>query len=209
VGPLRPCRSSTAVIWSTTSARRWRPSSLTIEPRCRPRRQAQPRHSCRAGARCPSRGWIRAGARAPPKDSARPRVRARRNAPRVAAYQAVHTLHARGTPIAAIARALGLSRPPVYAYLRRHAPPSPKRPQWRPSARVLTPYVPYLIRRWRESGADSMQLWREIQARGYRHSARTVCRFIPSSGTSVSRRAHCPRPSVSSAWPPGPPGSRR
>jgi transposase len=43
---------------------------------------------------------------------------------------------------------------------------------------VLTPYTPYLIRRWRESGADSRQLWREIQALGYTHSARTVGRFI-------------------------------
>ena len=105
-------------------------------------------------------------------------ARERRNAPRVAAYQAVHTLHAQGTPIAAIARALGISRPTVYAYLRRDTPPGPKRPQWRPSAQVLTPYIPYLIRRWRESGADSMQLWREIQALGYTHSARTVCRLI-------------------------------
>ena len=105
-------------------------------------------------------------------------ARERRNAPRVAAYQAVHTLHAQGTPIAAIARALGISRPTVYAYLRRDAPPGPKRPQWRPSAQVLTPSIPDLIRRWRESGADSMQLWREIQALGYTHSARTVCRLI-------------------------------
>jgi transposase len=43
---------------------------------------------------------------------------------------------------------------------------------------VLTPYLRYLIRRWRESGADSRQLWREIQTLGYTHSARTVCRFI-------------------------------
>ena len=43
---------------------------------------------------------------------------------------------------------------------------------------MLTPYVPYLIRRWRESGADSRQLWRERQTLGYTHSARTVCRFI-------------------------------
>jgi transposase len=42
----------------------------------------------------------------------------------------------------------------------------------------LTPYIPYLIRRWRESGANSARLWREIQALGYTHSARTVCRFI-------------------------------
>jgi transposase len=43
---------------------------------------------------------------------------------------------------------------------------------------VLRPYLPYLIRRWREGITDSMQLWREIQAQGYVHSARTVCRFI-------------------------------
>jgi transposase len=43
---------------------------------------------------------------------------------------------------------------------------------------VLTPYVPYLIRRSRESGADSRQLCREIQRLGYTHSARTVGRFI-------------------------------
>jgi len=43
---------------------------------------------------------------------------------------------------------------------------------------VLRPYLPYLIRRWREGVTDSMRLWREIQAQGYTHSARTVCRFI-------------------------------
>jgi transposase len=43
---------------------------------------------------------------------------------------------------------------------------------------VLTPYLPYLIRRWRETQAESTQLWRELQALGYTHSARTVCRFI-------------------------------
>jgi hypothetical protein len=56
--------------------------------------------------------------------------------------------------------------------------PARNAPQWRPSAQVLTPYLPYLILRWRQSGANSAQLWREIQALGYTHSARTVCRFI-------------------------------
>jgi transposase len=55
---------------------------------------------------------------------------------------------------------------------------------------VLTPYVPYLIRRWRESGADSRQLWREIQTRGYTHSARTVGRFI----TRLRRAAEAGHP---------------
>jgi transposase len=96
----------------------------------------------------------------------------------VAIYEAVHTLRAQGPPIAIVARQLGISRPTVYAYLRRDTPPGPRRLQRRPSARVLTPYLPYLIRRWRESGADSRQLWREIRALGYTHSSRTVCRFI-------------------------------
>jgi transposase len=93
-------------------------------------------------------------------------------------YEALRMLHAQGIPIATIARRLGISRPTVYTYLRRETPPGPRRFQWRPSARVLTPYLPYLIRRWRESQADSVQLWHEIQALGYTHSARTVCRFI-------------------------------
>jgi transposase len=101
-----------------------------------------------------------------------------RHTPWVEIYAALHTLHAQDLPIAAIARQLGISRPTVYAYLRRKAPPGPKRPQFRWSTHVLTPYIPYLIRRWRESGANSAQLWHEIQALGYTHSARTVCRFI-------------------------------
>jgi transposase len=105
-------------------------------------------------------------------------ARQHRHALWVAIYETLHMLHAQGTPIATIARPLGSSRPTVYAYLRRDTPPGPKRPQWRPSAQVLTPYIPYLIRCWRESGADSMQLWREIQALGYTHSGRTVCCFI-------------------------------
>jgi transposase len=96
----------------------------------------------------------------------------------VAIYDAVHALRVQGMPLATIARQLGISRPTVYAYLRRETPPGPRRFQWRPSARVLTPYIPYLVRRWRESAADSSQLWREIQVLGYAHSARTVCRFI-------------------------------
>jgi transposase len=120
-----------------------------------------------------------------------------RHARWVAIYEAVRTLRARGTPIATMARQLGISRPTVYAYLRRDTPPGPRRLQRPPSARVLTPYVPYLIRRWRESGADSRQLWREIQALGYTHSARTVCRFI----TRLRRAADAGQPPESQRSP--------
>jgi transposase len=102
----------------------------------------------------------------------------RRHAPWVTCYETIHALYAQGTGITTIARQLGISRPTVYAYLRRAAPPAPRSPQR--SGQVLRPYRPYLIRRWREGITDSMQLWREIQAQGYAHSARTVCRFITS-----------------------------
>jgi transposase len=119
------------------------------------------------------------GRRRSPKSTQQERTaRPPRHARWVAIYEAVHALRAQGMPLATIARRLGVSRPTVYAYLRRDTPPGPKRPQWRPSAQVLTPFVPYLICRWRESRANSMQLWREIRALGYTHSARTVCRFI-------------------------------
>jgi transposase len=111
---------------------------------------------------------------APQEEAARPP----RHARWVTIYEALHRLQAQGTPIATMARQLGISRPTVYAYLRRDTPPGPRRLQRPPSARVLTPYAPYLIRRWRESGADSRQLWRELQTLGYTHSARTVGRFL-------------------------------
>jgi transposase len=123
------------------------------------------------------RGWRRNPKPAPPQEGA---ARPPRHAVWVATYEAVQTLRAQGMPLATIARQLGISRPTVYAYLRRDTPPGPKQPQWRPAAQVLTPYIPYLIRRWHERGAhtDCVQLWREIRAFGSTHSARTVCRFI-------------------------------
>jgi transposase len=136
-----------------------------------------------------------------------PSERPPRHARWVAIYEAVHVLRAQGMPLATVARRLGISRPTVYAYLRRDTPPGPRRFQWRPSARVLTPYLPYLIRRWRETQVDSMQLWREIQALGYRHSARTVCRFI----TRLRRAAdagHAPEPQGSPYTRPQGPSAR-
>jgi transposase len=99
-----------------------------------------------------------------------------RHAAWVATYEAIHTLHAQGTPVTTIAQQLGISRPTVYAYLRRASPPSPRRPQR--SGQVLRPYTSYVIQRWREGCTDSMQLWRELRAQGYAYSSRTVSRFV-------------------------------
>jgi transposase len=99
-----------------------------------------------------------------------------RHAAWVTTYEALHTLYAQGTSVTPMAAQLGLSRPTVYAYLRRTRPPSPRSPQR--SGQVLRPYMAYLIQRWREGCTDSRQRWRETRALGYAHSARTVSRFI-------------------------------
>jgi len=137
------------------------------------------------------------GRRRCPKPAPPQAERPPRHARWVAIYEAVRALRARGTPIAILARQLGISRPTVYAYLRRDMPPGPRQLQRPSSARVLTPYVPYLIRRWRESGADSRQLGREIQTLGYTHSARTVGRFI----TRLRRAADAGHPPESQRSP--------
>jgi transposase len=130
---------------------------------------------------------------APQEETARPP----RHARWVAIDETLHKLHAQGTPIATMARQLGISRPTVYADLRRDTPPGPRRLQRPPSAWVLTPYLSYLIRRWRESGADSRQLYREMQALGYTHSARTVGRCI----TRLRRAADASQPPESQRSP--------
>lgn len=116
----------------------------------------------------------------PQSGPARPRVAAAAPQPRHLTwgtlYEAVHTLHGQGTPVATIAQQLGSSRPTVYADRRRTTPPSPRSPQR--SGQVLQPSMAYLVRRWREGCTDSKPLWRERRALGYTHSARTVSRFI-------------------------------
>ena len=82
-----------------------------------------------------------------------------------ASAAAVHARRVQGSPMASIARPLGISRPPGYSDLRRATPPGPRRLQRRPSARVLPPDVPSRLRRWRANGADRRQLWQELRAR--------------------------------------------
>ena len=104
--------------------------------------------------------------------------------------EALPKLSAPGGPLATMARRLGISRPTVYADLRRDTPPGPRQFQWPPSARALTPSRPYLSHRWRESQADSVQRWRELQALGSTPSARTGGRFL----TRLRRTADAGQP---------------
>jgi DNA-binding NarL/FixJ family response regulator len=101
---------------------------------------------------------------APIQHQRREAAQQQRHAAWVTTYEAIHTLHAQGLSVTTIAQQLGISRPTVYAYLRRTGPPSPRSPQR--SGQVLQPYTSYVIQRWREGCTDSMQLWRELRALG-------------------------------------------
>jgi transposase len=101
-----------------------------------------------------------------------------RHAVRVERYDAMCRLQEAGATVTAIARRLHCSRTTVYAQLRRGTPPAPITRTRLPADRVLAPYIPYLMQRWHAGEANSQQLWREIQAQGYQHSARTVRHFI-------------------------------
>jgi transposase len=100
----------------------------------------------------------------------------RRHERLVEQYQAIRRLHAAGADVADIARRVGVSRRTVYRYRDLLEPPEPPRP--RRSRRLLTPYEPYLLRRWQEGCHNGMRLYREIREQGYAFGASNVMRFV-------------------------------
>lgn len=102
----------------------------------------------------------------------------RRHARVVEQYAAIRRLHAAGADVADIARRVGTSRRTVYRYRDLSESPEPKRPHRPPRQRVLTPYEPYVLRRWQEGCHNGMRLYREIQGQGYAYGASNVMRFV-------------------------------
>lgn len=96
---------------------------------------------------------------------------------RRANYEQARALHAQGATIAAIARTVGIGRRTVYRYLRQD-PPARKRRADYGQRRVITPYEPYLLKRWAEGCHTATVLWREIQAQGFAYSLTNVQRFV-------------------------------
>ncbi len=97
---------------------------------------------------------------------------------RVAAYEAVHALRAKGAGVADIARTVGISRQTAHHYLSMSTAPARRRRRFEHRDRVLEPYEDYLRRRWAEGCHNGMQLWREIRARGFAYSSSPVSRFV-------------------------------
>lgn len=76
-----------------------------------------------------------------------------------------------------IAKRLGVSRQTIYTYLAMDSPPGRKGSRIA-AFELVAPFRPYLLRRWNEGIRNGQQLWREVVRLGYRHSRRSVERFV-------------------------------
>jgi transposase len=117
-------------------------------------------------------------------------------------YEQARALHAKGATNAAIARTVGIGHRTVYRYLHQD-PPQRKRRSDFGQRRVITPYEPYLLRRWAEGCRTATVLWREIRAQGFAYSLTNVQRFV----AELRREGPPPtgKPRTALAKPHGPP----
>lgn len=113
----------------------------------------------------------------PPPRSPRERAssRSKREERRVR-YEKVRNTRSRGMSMRAISQKLGISR---YA-VRRHvnADTFPERHPHRRQRSMLDPFETYLAGRWEEGCRNGVQLWRELQERGYPGSRKRVAQWV-------------------------------
>lgn len=97
---------------------------------------------------------------------------------RVARYEDVRTLVEQGLSQRAIARKLKLSRATVGKFVQAEA--YPERHQSKAGARrsLLDPYKGYLLQRWQQGCRNSVQLYDEITACGFKGSAPLLRKFL-------------------------------
>ena len=113
----------------------------------------------------------------PPAPSTKEQRRAeQRRARRLASYQQVWTLHHQGWSAPAIARQLGIGRNTVLKYLRTSTLPE-RQGRSDCGRSLLDPYKDYLLQRWNDGCCEILQLFGEIQQRGYPGSYDTVARY--------------------------------
>src|SRR5262249_46632676 len=94
-----------------------------------------------------------------------------------AIYDEVWTLHRQGWPVVAIAAQVGRSCRTIERYLQM--PTWPVRQHRRHYGRsLLNPYKDYLLERWNAGCHTAIQLFRELQGRGYPGSYRRVTAYV-------------------------------
>jgi transposase len=110
----------------------------------------------------------------PPAEEARATQRAAR---RQARYDTVWALHRQGWSTTAIAAQVGCSCRTIERYLQM--PTWPVRQHRRHYGRsIVNPYKAYLLERWNAWCHTAIQLFQEIQARGYAGSYRRVTAYV-------------------------------
>jgi transposase len=90
-------------------------------------------------------------------------------------WKDIRRLHFAGADVRFISRKPGISPRTVYRYKAMAEPPP--RQSYQRRASVLDPYVPYLLKRWKEGCRNGKRLLREIRERGYSNSERTFLYF--------------------------------
>jgi len=110
----------------------------------------------------------------PPAEQVRAAQRAAR---RQAVYDAVWTLHRQGWSTAAIAAQVGRSGRTIERYLQMPTWPVPQHRRHYGRS-LLNPYQAYLLERWNAGCHTAIQLFQEIQARGYPGSYRRVTAYV-------------------------------
>jgi transposase len=96
---------------------------------------------------------------------------------RQAVYDAVWTLHRQGWSVRAIAGQVGRSDRTIERYLQM--PTWPVRQHRRHYGRsIVNPYQAYLLERWNAGCHTAIQLFHEIQLRGYTGSSRRVTAYV-------------------------------
>lgn len=88
----------------------------------------------------------------------------------------VHRLHELGQYKKEITQQLNINRVTVNRYLQLS--PEDVVLRRKPRRSLITPFVPYLQKRWQEGCRNKMQLYREIQAKGYTGTASNVRKYI-------------------------------
>ena len=109
-----------------------------------------------------------------------------RRAARRERYEAVVALYQQGYSVSAIAREASLDRKTVRRFLR--AGSFPERAPAPPRPSILAPHEPYLRERWAAGCHNSLQLWRDLQARGFQGAAALVRRLVARWRAEPARR---------------------
>lgn len=90
-------------------------------------------------------------------------------------FQQIMALRSQGLFFAEIAKRVGMGERSVRQWIKQGGPPLHRRPS---RHSIFDPYAAYVLGRWQEGVHDGQQLFEEIQAQGFKGSARLVRRFL-------------------------------